>query len=287
MINGISFMKIICIILLTGFCFAASGQKKKSSIPSDFVKNYYNAYSAIPTAERLAPFYADSVIIDDPTYDWVGKTKQAIFTNFNQNNSNNFYTWRVDQQLSRGDTLVTEGLLQARFAGIPYDMRFVNIFHFRNGKIIKQYDYYDNKEWYTVVDNYNRQKNKESDEAVLRQLKTVEWPKAYREQDTVLLDRILADEFKMIDSDGEASTKRDQLAYIKHNKPGYISFSFTIERLEIFENNTAVVSGTGNIRNRDKKGEYTLVYKSSNILIKRNGEWKAISSHTSGDKIVR
>ncbi|HEY3405200.1 MAG TPA: nuclear transport factor 2 family protein [Ohtaekwangia sp.] len=279
-------MKFNFTLLLIGISLSSFGQKK-SSIPQHFTDNYYASYSGVPTADKLTPFYADSIIIDDPTYDWVGKTKLEIFRNFDRNNTNNHYTWRIDQQIIQGDTLMTEGLLKARYAGIPYDMRFVNIFHFKDGKIIRQYDYFDNKDWYTVVDQHNHQKNKESDEAVLRNLKQVEWPKAYREQDTVLLDRILADEFQLIDSDGEASGKKDQLDYIKQHKPTYLSFEFRIERLDIFENNTAVVSGTGTIRNKDKKGEYNLIYKSSNVLIKRNGIWKAISSHTSGDKIVR
>ena len=97
----------------------------------------------------------------------------------------------------------------------------------------------------------------------------------------------MADEFKMIGSGGEYSTKREQIQYIKTHKPNYIFFKFEIKRLEIFENGTAVVSGTGTIRREDDKGEYDLIYQSSNVLIKRNNEWKAISSHTSGDKIVR
>jgi hypothetical protein len=129
--------------------------------------------------------------------------------------------------------------------------------------------------------------DKSADERTLRYLKEVEWPKAYREQDTVLLDRILADEFKMIDSDGGYYTKRDEIAYIKKNKPTYSSFKFEIKRLEIFENNTAIVSGTGTIKNADNDGPYTLIYQSSNVLIKRNGMWKAIASHTSGDKVTR
>ncbi|AYB33552.1 nuclear transport factor 2 family protein [Chryseolinea soli] len=280
-------MKSLSLLILVCCGFITWGQAKKSSIPANFVRDYYQAYSNTPTAGRLSPFYADSVTIDDPTYDWVGKTKERIFRNFDQNNINNHYTWRVDQQIVRGDTLVTEGLLAARYADAPYEMRFVNIFHFKDGKIIKQYDYYDNKDWYAVVDAHNKKRNRETDEATLRNLKQVQWPKAYREQDTVLLDRILADEFQMIDSDGVPSTKKDQLAYIKTHKPTYLSFEFKIERLDLFENNTAVVSGTGTIRAKDKKGWYDVLYQSSNVLIKRNGEWRAISSHTSGDKIVR
>jgi hypothetical protein len=134
----------------------------------------------------------------------------------------------------------------------------------------------------------NSQSQKESsDEKTLRHLKEVLWPKAYREQDTVLLDRILADEFKMIDSDGNYASKREELEYIKGHKPSYQSFKFDIKRLEIFENNTAIVSGTGTVHSRDAQGEYDMIYQSSNVLIKRDGQWKAISSHTSGDKIIR
>lgn len=280
-------MKSSLLVLLacvaSTFSFAQKKKASKSSIPADFVQQYYQAYSEVPTAARLAPFYADSAVIDDPTYDWLGKSKHEIFQNFDRNNSNNHYTWRVDQQIARGDTLVTEGLLDARYAGRPYQMRFVNVFHFKNGKIIKQYDYFDNKDWYKVVDEHNREK----DRATLRHLKEVEWPKAYREQDTVLLDRILAEEFQLISSDGRPYSKRDEIEYIKKNKPTYISFQFKIERLDIFENNTAVVSGTGTVRDQDKDGLYNFIYQSTNVLVKRKGQWKAISSHTSGDRTVR
>src|SRR4030095_16383165 len=131
---------------------------------------------------------------------------------------------------------------------------------------------------FTIIQNASY--GQSVDEQILRQIKEVEWPKAYREQDTTLLDKILADEFKMIGSDGEYSTKREQIQYIKTHKPDYISFKFNIKRLEIFENGTAIVSGTGTVHRKDDKGEYDLIYQSSNVLIKRNNEWKAISSHT-------
>lgn len=131
------------------------------------------------------------------------------------------------------------------------------------------------------------QDRKRADEEALRYLKEVEWPKAYREQDAALLSRILADEFQRIGSDGEYSTKKDEMEYIKTNKPSYISFKFNIKRLEIFGNGTAIVAGTGIVKNRDKDGEFEMTYQSTNILIKRNGIWKAIASHTSGNKTTR
>lgn len=127
------------------------------------------------------------------------------------------------------------------------------------------------------------QTNSSADLTKLRYLKEVEWPKAYREQDTVLLDRILAKEFQMISGDGTWSDKKKELAYISQHKPSYKSFHFEIRRLEIFENNTAVISGVGHIRSVDANGNPTYsTYHSSNILIKRAGVWKAINSHVSG-----
>jgi hypothetical protein len=124
-----------------------------------------------------------------------------------------------------------------------------------------------------------------NDEEQLKHLKTVEWPRAYREQDTVLLDRILAEEFQFIDESGTVTTKRDELDYIKKHKPDYTSFVFTISRLEVFENGTAIVSGTGRVKGVDMEGrQYTYTYTSSNVLIKRAGQWKAIGSHVSGVK---
>ncbi len=125
-----------------------------------------------------------------------------------------------------------------------------------------------------------------ADATTLRYMKEVEWPKAYREQDTRLLDRILADEFQMIDGSGEWSNKKKELEYIAANKPTYASFRFEIKRLDIFENGTAVVAGTGHIVSRDKDGTFRMEYQSSNVLIKRNGVWKAILSHVSGIKRI-
>ena len=124
--------------------------------------------------------------------------------------------------------------------------------------------------------------NTADDIEILTFLKEVEWPKAYRNQDTVLLDRILADEFQMIDASGNWSTKRNELDYIKANKPSYDSFRFEIKRLDIFENNTAIVAGIGHIIGKDDQGQYKMTYHSSNVLIKRKSAWKAISSHVSG-----
>ena len=113
---------------------------------------------------------------------------------------------------------------------------------------------------------------------ILRVLKEVEWPKAYRDQDTVLLDRILGDDFQMVGNDGTWSDKAGQMERIKAAPMDNDSFRFEIKRLEVFPNGTAIVAGTGHVY-RDTT--YT-IYQSSNVLIKRDSLWKAVLSHVSG-----
>ncbi len=87
------------------------------------------------------------------------------------------------------------------------------------------------------------------DEAKLRYLKEVEWPKAYREQDTVLLDRILGEDFQMINDSGGWYTKQDELAWIKEHATQHDSFYYEIKRLEVLPNGTAIICGTGHMIN--------------------------------------
>ncbi|MBD8527063.1 nuclear transport factor 2 family protein [Pseudomarimonas arenosa] len=116
----------------------------------------------------------------------------------------------------------------------------------------------------------------------LRHLKQVLWPQAYRTQDVQLLDGILADEFQMIDADGVWSSKAEELEYIRTTPPNYHSLSYAINRIEVFENGTAIIAGQGTIRGEGNNGPYVLTYQSSNVLIKRNQAWRAIASHVSG-----
>ena len=140
--------------------------------------------------------------------------------------------------------------------------------------------------WSSSLFGAEPDRQRETDNARLRELKEVLWPKAYREQDPALLAQILADEFESIDAEGNRSTKAEELDYVRKNKPSYNSFRFVIRRLQVFENRTAVVSGTGYIETKakdGKKGSKT-EYQSSNVFIERDGRWQAISSHVSGIK---
>ena len=123
----------------------------------------------------------------------------------------------------------------------------------------------------------------EKDREALRYLKEVQWSAAYRGQDTVLLDRILHEDFQLIDAEGNTFTKADELEWVKKNEWKVDSFRYEIKRLETWPNGTAMVSGVGHMLSDSAE----TVYWSSNVFIKTEGLWKAVSSHVSGVKEMK
>ncbi len=93
-----------------------------------------------------------------------------------------------------------------------------------------------------------------------------------------------AEEFQRIDGAGNWFTKADELERVAQNKPTYDSLVFNIRRLEIFENGTAIVAGTGTVHGKEAGVSYVAQYQSTNVLLKRKGVWKAVTSHVSGYK---
>jgi hypothetical protein len=73
-------------LLISNINLQAQSESAVDLVPPNFVKEFYKAYSGIPTTEKLASFYHEEVVIDDPTYDWVGTNKQMIFKNFTKSN---------------------------------------------------------------------------------------------------------------------------------------------------------------------------------------------------------
>ena len=125
-----------------------------------------------------------------------------------------------------------------------------------------------------------------ADERELRQLKEERWPRAYRDGDVALLDSILAPEFRLINASGDWSTKQDELDHVAKHRPAYRAFRFEILRLEVFENGSAIVAGRGVVTGDAAGPNAVFEYQSSNVLIKRDGRWQAVSSHVSGVRDV-
>ena len=81
----------------------------------------------------------------------------------------------------------------------------------------------------------------------------------------------------------EVVTKKDELNWVKKNAIQHDSFRYEIKRLDIYENGTSVIAGTGHIYS---DSVYS-IYQSSNVMVYRDSVWKAVLSHLSGFKNLK
>lgn len=124
------------------------------------------------------------------------------------------------------------------------------------------------------------------DEATLRTMKTTDLPKAYDEQDTMLLGQLLHEKYQLVDDQGGTYSKADEMIYVSKYPSSYESFDFQIQKLDLFDNGTATIFGVGTMKGKDVEdgSPYTTTFKSTDSFVKEDGRWQAIASHVSGVK---
>ena len=120
------------------------------------------------------------------------------------------------------------------------------------------------------------------DSLILMNIRQNDWPKAYKEQDTLLIKRILADNFEVIFDSGSWSNKQGEIKWISENKTTTDSLHRDIKRFDFLGNETAVITGTGHVYNNGNHSSYEF----TDVFIKQNGVWRATASHVSGSREV-
>ncbi len=122
----------------------------------------------------------------------------------------------------------------------------------------------------------------DSDIKYLTHLKQNVWPTIYKKSDVAGLDELTHPNFVIVDNQGNTTSKTEELSFLKTYTWPHDEFEYDIQRLNIFENKTAIVAGQGKASGKNEKGDYCFTYISTNVLIKIKGRWKAIQSHVSG-----
>ena len=126
-----------------------------------------------------------------------------------------------------------------------------------------------------------------SDIGVLTDIQQNQWVKAYLEQDTVLLDKILHERYQLIDDNGDRYTKQDELTYISSYPASYSTQEYEILEIDLIENGSAIVIAKATLKGEDGAEAYITTYTSSTTFVKMDGQWSAINSHVSGVKEER
>jgi ketosteroid isomerase-like protein len=106
----------------------------------------------------------------------------------------------------------------------------------------------------------------------------IEWGDAFERRDMETLDRLMADDYILTDPLGSVRTKAESLAAIERNEVHFESTKSDNVKVRI-NGDTAVVTGRSTFRGRYKGWSMAGQYQYTDVLVCRDGTWRAISSH--------
>lgn len=123
-----------------------------------------------------------------------------------------------------------------------------------------------------------------AEEAVLRAIKLEQWPSYYRKQDVAGLASFLAPGFQVIGADGSSSPRSEELAWVAANPWKTENFVYTISSITCPLEDVAIIVGEGRFTASEGAARVEHRYTSSNVLVRKDGHWRAAGSHISGEK---
>lgn len=106
----------------------------------------------------------------------------------------------------------------------------------------------------------------------------IEWGEAFERRDMETLDRLMADDYILTDPIGSVRTKAESLAAIERNEVLFESTKSDNVKVRI-NGDTAVITGRSTFRGRYKGWSMAGQYQYTDVLVKRSGSWRAVSSH--------
>src|SRR5882672_8009407 len=126
----------ILFTLLAGLAANIVTRAQLSAAQADaFTHDFYSVYNATG-APKLADFYTADATFTDPTFgldlhgrEQIGGLLTKVLAKYES------LEHQVLHRTMAGDDLIVEGLMVGRLAGKDLHVRFVSVFHFKNGRI--------------------------------------------------------------------------------------------------------------------------------------------------------
>jgi len=113
-----------------------------------------------------------------------------------------------------------------------------------------------------------------------RELKKVEedWANAYLRHDAAALERILADEFISVSSNGKSHNKRQDIEELKADSAVYdYSTPYDLE-IRIYGDGAVVIGRTKERGHYDSGRQFVNEYRWTDIFVKRQGRWQCVAA---------
>ena len=105
--------------------------------------------------------------------------------------------------------------------------------------------------------------------------------KAFLDADVVALERVLTPDFTLTLSNGEVSTRADEINELRSGKVHYDVFENYDMLARLYGNDTAVVLGKTRVKGTADGKPFDRVVQFTDTLIKRDGRWQLAAGHVS------
>jgi len=105
--------------------------------------------------------------------------------------------------------------------------------------------------------------------------------KAFLDADVAMLERVLTPEFTRTLSNGEVSTRADEINELRTGKVHYDVFENYDMLARLYGNDTAVVLGKTRVKGTAEGKPFDRVVQFTDTLIKRDGRWQLAAGHVS------
>jgi len=105
--------------------------------------------------------------------------------------------------------------------------------------------------------------------------------KAFLDANVAALERVLTPEFTLTLSNGEVSTRADEINELRSGKVHYDVFENYDMIARLYGDNTAVVLGKTRVKGTAEGKPFDRVVQFTDTLIKRDGRWQLAAGHVS------
>ena len=105
--------------------------------------------------------------------------------------------------------------------------------------------------------------------------------KAFLDADVAALERVLTPDFTLTLSNGEISTRADEINELRSGKLHYDVFENYDMKARLYGDNTAVVLGKTRVKGTSEGKQFDRVVQFTDTLIKRDGRWQLAAGHVS------
>ena len=105
--------------------------------------------------------------------------------------------------------------------------------------------------------------------------------KAFLDADVAALERVLTPEFTLTLSNGEVSTRADEINELRSGKVHYDVFENYDMLARLYGNDTAVVVGKTRVKGTADGKPFDRIVQFTDTLIKRDGRWQLAAGHVS------